>query len=86
MMEHQLDLHNYQQIGNALRAARKERNLTQADLAQLLDLNKSTICSMEQGFWHGPQLSRLCAAFDALGYSFVVRISPKQSIPRDSDA
>lgn len=54
-------------IGEAIRAARKERNLTQDQLAELMGVKKAQISRIERGF--NPTLSTITRAFNALGMS-----------------
>jgi HTH-type transcriptional regulator/antitoxin HipB len=67
-----------QQIGTALRAARRAAGLTQAELASLSGLRQELISRIESGS-QGTAISAIFALLGALGLEFQVR-------PRGSDA
>lgn len=52
-------------IGEAIKAARKERNLTQDQLAELMGVKKAQVSRIERG--NNPTLSTITRAFNALG-------------------
>lgn len=52
-------------IGEAIKAARKEHNMTQAQLAELMGVKKAQVCRIERGA--NPTLSTITRAFNALG-------------------
>lgn len=52
-------------IGEAIKAARKERNLTQGQLAELMGVKKAQVSRIERG--NNPTLSTITRAFNALG-------------------
>lgn len=52
-------------IGEAIRNARKERNMTQDQLAQMMGVKKAQVSRIERG--HNPTLSTITRAFNALG-------------------
>lgn len=52
-------------IGEAIRAARKERNMTQNQLAELMGVKKGQVSRIERGC--NPTLSTITRAFNALG-------------------
>ena len=52
-------------IGEAIRKARKEQNLTQDQLAELMGVKKAQVSRIERGV--NPTLSTIARAFRALG-------------------
>lgn len=58
------EIHAYH-IGEAIRAARKERNMTQEQLAELMGVKKAQVSRIERG--DNPTLSTITRAFSALG-------------------
>lgn len=52
-------------IGEAIKAARKERNLTQNQLAELMGVKKAQVSRIERGC--NPTLNTITRAFSALG-------------------
>lgn len=52
-------------IGEAIKAARKQHNLTQDQLAELMGVKKAQVSRIERG--HNPTLSTITRAFNALG-------------------
>lgn len=61
-----------QQIGNALRAARRAQGLTQGQLASLSGQRQELISKIESGS-PGTAISAICALLAALGLEFAVR-------------
>jgi HTH-type transcriptional regulator / antitoxin HipB len=61
-----------QQIGTALRAARRARGLTQSELASLSGQRQELISKIESGS-PGTAISSICALLAALGLEFAVR-------------
>ena len=57
-------------LGLALEQARRETGLTQAELAERLDVTRSTVIDMEKG--RPAALRRLVDGFSILGYDIVV--------------
>lgn len=57
-------IRNYH-IGEAIKAARKERNLTQVQLAELMGVKKAQVSRIERGC--NPTLNTILRAFNALG-------------------
>lgn len=57
-------IHSYR-IGEAIRAARKERNMTQDELAELMGVKKAQVSRIERG--GNPTFSTVIRAFHALG-------------------
>ena len=57
-------IQNYN-IGEAIRAARKERNLTQVQLAELMGVKKAQISRIEHGY--NPTINTITRAFHAMG-------------------
>ncbi len=52
-------------IGEAIKAARKERNMTQNQLAELMGVKKAQVSRIERGY--NPTLNTITRAFKALG-------------------
>ncbi len=52
-------------IGEAIKAARKERNMTQDQLAELMGVKKGQVSRIERG--DNPTLHTITRAFNALG-------------------
>lgn len=52
-------------IGEAIKAARKERNMTQDQLAELMGVKKAQVSRIERG--HNPTINTITRAFNALG-------------------
>lgn len=52
-------------IGEAIKAARKERNMTQEQLAELMGVKKAQVSRIERGA--NPTLNTITRAFHALG-------------------
>lgn len=61
-----------QQIGKALRAARREKGLTQSELAALSGQRQELISKIESGS-AGTAIGAICALLAALGLEFAVR-------------
>jgi len=61
-----------QQIGTALRAARRAQGLTQRELASLSGQRQELISKIESGS-PGTAVSAICALLAALGLEFAVR-------------
>ena len=58
------EIHAYH-IGEAIKAVRKERNLTQDQLAELMGVKKAQVSRIERGM--NPTLNTITRAFRALG-------------------
>lgn len=58
-------------IGEAIKAARKERNMTQDQLASIMGVKKAQISRMERG--QNPTLSTVARAFNALGMAVTLQ-------------
>lgn len=52
-------------VGEAIKKARTERNMTQDQLAELMGVKKAQVSRIERG--HNPTLSTITRAFSALG-------------------
>jgi len=65
-----------QQIGTALRAARRAQGLTQRELASLSGQRQELISKIESGS-PGTAVSAICALLAALGLEFAVRPRPE---------
>lgn len=52
-------------IGEAIRAARKERNMTQDQLAKIMGVKKAQISRIERGY--NPTINTVAKVFHALG-------------------
>lgn len=52
-------------IGEAIKQARKQKNLTQDQLAEIMGVKKAQISRIERG--HNPTLNTITRAFNALG-------------------
>ena len=52
-------------IGEAIKAARKERKMTQGQLAELMGVKKAQVSRIERGY--NPTLNTITRAFNALG-------------------
>ena len=61
--------------GEALAGARKEVGLTQAELAQRLGIDRTTILNMEAG--RNPAINRFLSAFGVFGYDLI-------AVPREA--
>lgn len=61
-----------QQIGKALRAARRAMSMTQSELASLSGQRQELISKIESGS-PGTAISAICALLAALGLEFTVR-------------
>jgi DNA-binding XRE family transcriptional regulator len=57
-------------LGTALRQCRKEAALTQAELAERLGVNRTTVLDMEAG--RNPALTRWMFAISLLGYDIAI--------------
>lgn len=57
-------IHSYH-IGEAIKAARMKRNMTQGQLAELMGVKKAQVSRIERG--DNPTLSTITRAFNALG-------------------
>lgn len=71
-MEAQLkeDLHAYH-VGEAIRQARKNRHLTQAQLGDLMGVQRAQVSRIERG--HNLTVGTIVRAFNALGVSASLR-------------
>jgi len=73
----------YNQIGQSIQTARKEKGLTQADLARLTDVSRPSIVNIEKG----RQTISVHALFNiatALGISFSALVPPAAAVfPQD---
>lgn len=54
-------------IGEAIKKARKERNMTQDQLAELMGVKKAQVSRIERGY--NPTINTITRAFRALGMS-----------------
>lgn len=54
-------------IGEAIKAARKARNMTQDQLAEMMGVKKAQVCRIERG--NNPTIGTITRAFNALGMS-----------------
>ena len=52
-------------IGEAIKAARKERKMTQGQLAELMGVKKAQVSRIERGY--NPTINTITRAFNALG-------------------
>ena len=57
-------------LGRAITTARNEAGLTQAELADLIGADRTTVLNMEQG--RNQALGRLVAALSVLGHELIV--------------
>lgn len=71
-----------QQIGSALRAARRAKGLTQSELASLSGQRQELISRIESGS-QGTSISAICALLAALDLEF--RIRPRSRAPDIED-
>jgi transcriptional regulator with XRE-family HTH domain len=55
-------------LGENVRARRRERGLTQEDLAELLDISVAYVSLIERG-WRNPPITTVCAIARALDVS-----------------
>lgn len=60
-------------LGQAIKALRLDRGLTQAELAEAADVSRQWIVAVESGAKHGAEVGLLVRALDALGASLMVR-------------
>lgn len=60
-------------IGNKIRAARKQRGLSQAELARMLSMSRSTISQIESGRVQEIGVRKLMRLMDSLGLELGVR-------------
>jgi transcriptional regulator with XRE-family HTH domain len=63
-------------LGEMLVALRKERGLSQQDLAEKLDTSQEAIARTEQSRYRSVSLERLLKVADALGASVTVEVAP----------
>lgn len=63
-------------IGEAIKAARKQRNMTQDQLAELMGVKKAQISRIERG--HNPTLNTITRAFKALGITVSLNYGNRQ--------
>lgn len=68
------------QLGAVLRRARKQADLTQAELGERISLRQATISKLEDGA-PATQLRTVMAALSALGLELVIK--PRSGTPRD---
>lgn len=68
-------LHAYR-IGEAIKAERKEKHITQEELAQLMGVKKSQVSRIENG--KNPTISTIVRAFRALGMAVSLTFGDKQ--------
>ena len=57
-------IHSYH-IGEAIKVARRDRNMTQYQLAELMEVNKAQVSRIKSG--NNPTLNAITRAFHALG-------------------
>lgn len=62
-------------IGQQIRQLRRERGLTQQQLADQSNLDRTSILSIERGY-HDPLLANLTAIFQALDYQLTLAPLP----------
>lgn len=63
-------------IGEAIKAARKERNMTQDQLAELMGVKKAQVSRIERG--NNPTLNTIIRAFNALGMAVSLTCGGKE--------
>lgn len=70
-------------IGDWLRQCREEKKLTQEQLGEIMDLDRSTIAKIEKGKWSFSidMLTRFCVALDV--FLFMVPKNSKDSLATD---
>jgi transcriptional regulator with XRE-family HTH domain len=64
---------NMQSLGEAIRAARKQRHLTQTDLSQQLGMSRATLSAIENGTVTEVGIRKVIALCSALGLELVVQ-------------
>lgn len=72
------------QLGNIIQRARKQRGLTQTDLANLVGLRQEMISKIETGH-DGTKLSAIYALFAALDLELVIDIRSERPAPTIED-
>jgi len=63
-------------IGEAIKAARKERNMTQDQLAELMGVKKAQVSRIERG--NNPTINTITRAFKALGIPLFINAGGKE--------
>lgn len=71
-------IHAYH-IGEAIKTARRERNMTQDQLAKLMGVKKAQVSRIERG--HNPTISTISRAFNALGMAVSLTCGSTNPIP-----
>ncbi|MBU0655964.1 MAG: helix-turn-helix domain-containing protein [Gammaproteobacteria bacterium] len=68
-----------QNLGANIRAARKERNLTQTDLSGMLGMSRATLSGIENGTVPEVGIRKVMALCSALGLELTIQaISPRR--------
>lgn len=62
-----------QSIGRALRTARKQRNLTQADLSRMIGMSRATLSSIENGTVNEVGIRKILALCSILGLELTLQ-------------
>jgi transcriptional regulator with XRE-family HTH domain len=68
-----LNARSLPRLGGAVRRLRRDRGLTQAELAQQAGVSRQWIVTVEQGRTDGIELGRLLRVLDTLDASLMVR-------------
>ena len=71
------------QFGSHLREARRERGLTQEQLASSLGMSRATVSALESGRCEEIGVRKLTALFDLVGLQLIV--TPRRSRPTIDD-
>lgn len=66
-----------EQLGMLMRAMRKVKRITQADLASAIGVARTSVCNMEKGEC-SVLMHHLVAAADHMGYDIVMTIRPRR--------
>lgn len=73
-----------EQIGAAISQARREKNLTQSQLADLAGTTQKQISLIEAGS-QGVRIDKICNVLAALRFSFALVSAQKQNVSRVED-
>lgn len=65
-------------VGEAIKAARKEKHLTQEQLAEMMGVKKAQVCRVERG--QNSTLNTITRAFRALGVAVSLTFGDKQIV------
>lgn len=65
--------HSMQELGQTIRASRKEKQMTQAELSELLGMSRATLSALENGTVREVGIRKVMAVCSVLGLELVAQ-------------